>query len=182
MADNHYESIIKQFRRRSEQQEEIAHEERVAEIRARSRALVWTGPETELIETIRKSYEAGWLHAADLQDALRQASLHFVRADGTAVIQPQDLQHFALAPQQEIKQPPSTAQEIERRKALLAEYKAATGVTSNHKIYGAKNSQLHKPQFYEWINGELSAESVTAQNFERFLREKKQPIPRERRR
>jgi hypothetical protein len=68
--------------------------------------------------------------------------------------------------------------EIERRKKLLEEYKAATSA-SNKKIYEARNSGVHKPQFYEWINGELSAESATAQNFERFLVAKKPPIPRD---
>jgi hypothetical protein len=65
-----------------------------------------------------------------------------------------------------------------RRGALLAEYKAATGNPSNRQLYQAKNSGIHKPQFYDWLKGKLPVVSATAKNFERFLSEKKQPIPK----
>jgi hypothetical protein len=68
--------------------------------------------------------------------------------------------------------------EKKRRRALLDEYRAATGKPSNRRIYQARNSGIHKPQFYEWIKGVLSNESETSKNFERFLREKKPPTPR----
>jgi hypothetical protein len=68
--------------------------------------------------------------------------------------------------------------EIEHRETLLAEYKAATGGPSDYQIFNAQNAGLHKPEFYRWLKGTLSAHSKTAQNFERFLREKKLPIPR----
>ncbi len=68
--------------------------------------------------------------------------------------------------------------EVQRRGDLLAEYKASTGNPSNKRIYEARNSGIHKPEFYEWLKGVLSARSSTAINFERFLREKKPPIPR----
>jgi hypothetical protein len=68
--------------------------------------------------------------------------------------------------------------EIERRKALLAEYKAATGNPSDYRIFNAQDAGLYKPEFYRWLKGTLSAHSKTAKNFERFLREKKPPIPR----
>jgi hypothetical protein len=174
--------IMAELRRQSERQAEVAHAEQLAEIRARSRALVWTGTEAELIEAIRKFYESGWLAATDLQDALRLASLHFVRANGTAVIKPYDVEISVAQTNSPIQQSKPEKELIERRQALLAEYKAATGNPSNQKIYGAKNSGLHKPQFYEWKNGKLSVDSVTAKNFERFLAEKKLPIPRERKR
>jgi hypothetical protein len=70
------------------------------------------------------------------------------------------------------------SKEIERRARLLDEYKAATKHPSSKRIYEAKNSGIHKPEFYQWVNGILSADSATAKNFERFLREKKSPIPR----
>jgi|SRR5579863_345046 len=69
---------------------------------------------------------------------------------------------------------PSSDPEIERRGALLAEYKAATGV-SDYRIYNAKNSGIHKPQFYQWKNGVLPRGSKTAVHFEQFLREKRPP-------
>ena len=72
----------------------------------------------------------------------------------------------------------SVSEEAIRRKGLLAEYKNATGNPSNQKIYKARNSAIHKPEFYEWLRGELPATSQTAINFERFLAEKKPPIPR----
>lgn len=68
--------------------------------------------------------------------------------------------------------------EIERRQKLLADYKLATGDPSDYSIYKAKNSGIHKPQFYQWRKGTLSSRTKTAQNFERFLQEKKPPIPR----
>ena len=68
--------------------------------------------------------------------------------------------------------------ELARRNALLASYKAATGSPSNRQIYNARNSGIHKPEFYDWINGILAQTSQTCENFERFLREKKHPVPR----
>jgi hypothetical protein len=70
-------------------------------------------------------------------------------------------------------------EEVERRLQLLDDYKAATGRPSNRSIYTARNSGIHKPQFHEWLRGELLNTSQTCINFERFLREKKRPIPRE---
>ncbi len=70
------------------------------------------------------------------------------------------------------------ASEIQRRANLLQNYKTATGIRANQQIYSARNSCIHKPQFYEWCNGALPVSSATAQNFERFLTSKKPPIPR----
>jgi hypothetical protein len=64
-----------------------------------------------------------------------------------------------------------------RRATLLSAYIAATGA-SHKKIYEAKNSGIHKPQFYEWLNGELPASSKTTKTFETFLRSNRRPIPR----
>jgi hypothetical protein len=69
------------------------------------------------------------------------------------------------------------ATEVARRKRLLEDYKAATQVFANRKIYVGK-SGIHKPEFYDWLNGTLPADSATSKNFERFLREKKPPISR----
>jgi hypothetical protein len=69
-------------------------------------------------------------------------------------------------------------EETDRRSKLLAEYKAATCNPSNRQIYEARNSGIHKPQFYQWLKGKLPSDSATAMNFERFLREKKAPISR----
>jgi len=66
---------------------------------------------------------------------------------------------------------------VEQRKALLEAYKAKTGA-SNRKIYTARNSGIHKPQFSEWCNGILPNTSATTLNFERFLREQRPPVPR----
>ena len=65
------------------------------------------------------------------------------------------------------------------RAKRLAEYKMATGNPSNRRIYMAKNSGIHKPQFYEWLKGSLGAESSTCANFENFLAGGKPPIPRD---
>jgi hypothetical protein len=70
-------------------------------------------------------------------------------------------------------------EEIKRRAELLADYKKATKTPSNRKIYEAQNSPIHKPQFHKWVKGALLSESSTATNFERFLRDKKPPIPKQ---
>jgi hypothetical protein len=69
-------------------------------------------------------------------------------------------------------------EDIARRSKLLYEYEAATRNPSNKQIYEARNSRIHKPEFYQWVNGTLPANSATTANFERFLREKKPPIPK----
>jgi len=69
--------------------------------------------------------------------------------------------------------------EIDRRRKLFSEYKSATDEPSNLSIYTAKNSGVHKPEFYAYLNGELPATSEIFKNFERFLREKKKPLPRQ---
>jgi len=67
---------------------------------------------------------------------------------------------------------------IERRKKFLDEYKAATGHPSSKQIYEASNSGIHKPEFYQWKNGNLPAESRVTKRFEVFLKAKKRPVPR----
>jgi hypothetical protein len=70
----------------------------------------------------------------------------------------------------------NTQDEIKRRQCLLDAYVQATGA-SHRSIYEGR-SGVHKPEFYKWLKGSLPASSETAQNFERFLREKKPPISR----
>jgi len=81
------------------------------------------------------------------------------------------------APSQLAPEPPHLQTEVARRETLLSEYKAATGA-SNKKIYEARNSGIYKPEFYQWRDGRLPANSVTAKRFEAFLKAKKRPIPR----
>jgi lambda repressor-like predicted transcriptional regulator len=71
-----------------ERQEELAHERQLALIRMQSHALTWTGTSADLIATITRWYECGWLMSASLADALDKAAYHFLRPDGTAVIAP----------------------------------------------------------------------------------------------
>ncbi len=66
--------------------------------------------------------------------------------------------------------------ERDRRAKLLLDYKAATTNPSNKRIYQARNSPIHKPQFYKWLKGSLPSTSATTINFERFLRERKPPV------
>jgi hypothetical protein len=70
------------------------------------------------------------------------------------------------------------ATEKQRREKLLADYKESTGDPSNKRIYEARNAGIYKPEFYKWLQGMLPRGSETARNFERFLREKRAPIPR----
>lgn len=65
-----------------------------------------------------------------------------------------------------------------QRAALLAAYKKEAGNPSNRRIYTARNSGIHKPEFYAWIKGTLRPDSSTCQAFERFLREQKPPTPK----
>jgi hypothetical protein len=65
---------------------EISHEHELARIRSESHALVWTGTTEELTATITRWYQAGWLRADSLDDALQKAAIHFHRPDGTPII------------------------------------------------------------------------------------------------
>ena len=67
---------------------------------------------------------------------------------------------------------------IAQRRALLDEYRTFVPEVSHKKIYESRNSQIHKPEFYEWLSGQLPSSSQTCVNFERFLREKKPPLPK----
>lgn len=49
---------------------------------------MWTGTADELIATITRWYESGWIIAEGLQDALEMASIHFRGPDGMPVIVP----------------------------------------------------------------------------------------------
>jgi hypothetical protein len=66
---------------------------------------------------------------------------------------------------------------INRRLALLNDYKQATRA-NDYRIYTAQNSNIHKPEFYQWKNGKLPDESKTTKKFEAFLKSKKRPIRR----
>jgi hypothetical protein len=70
---------------------------------------------------------------------------------------------------------PTSGSVTDRRAVLLEEYKRATGA-NDYQIYNARNSGIHKPEFYQWKKGNLSENSKTAKKFETFLRAKKQPI------
>jgi len=97
---------------------------------------------------------------------------HRARAQVWAPVPPQ-----ATESQANEASPTEVAPLAERRARMLETYKAKIGA-SNRKIYEARNSGIHKPQFYEWLNGTLPTGSATTKNFERFLREQKAPIPR----
>jgi len=83
------------------------------------------------------------------------------------------------APATELSDPARAVMDKDQRARMLAEYKKAAGNPSNKKIYEAKNSGVHKPEFYDWLNGKLDPDSAPAINFERFLKLKKPPIPRQ---
>ena len=74
---------------------------------------------------------------------------------------------------------PTSAEDVAAsRSELLTEYKRRTGVHTNAAIYNARNSSIHKPEFYHWLNGKLPRTTVTAMNLERFLRSDELPKPR----
>src|ERR1700739_2519123 len=70
---------------------ELEHERELVKIRRESHALVWTGTAEELISTIRRWYESGFLRADTLQDALQKAAVHFVDANGKPIITPSSM-------------------------------------------------------------------------------------------
>jgi hypothetical protein len=84
-----------------------------------------------------------------------------------------------VAPQTPAAEGPGTREaEVKRRKALLKEYLAKTGVRTSRvwRCAGQANTHsCHKPQFYAWLKGELPAESAPAQSLERFLRRGEAP-------
>jgi hypothetical protein len=83
------DSILERLQRDSERRAELEHQRQVALIRLQSHALTWTGTQEELVTTVTKWYEAGWLVSPTLHDALQLAAYHFLRPDGSAVILPQ---------------------------------------------------------------------------------------------
>jgi hypothetical protein len=107
----------------------------------------------------------------------------FVMCEGiTEVVQSANLAFVAQVVPVEMLEPTASelykqgSTEVDRRRKLLDDYKAATGNPSNKQIYEAQNSGIYKPQFYEWRDGRLPRSSATPANFERFLHEKKRPI------
>ena len=84
-----------------------------------------------------------------------------------------------VAPQTPAAEGPGPREaEVKRRKALLKEYLAKTGVRTSRvwRCAGQANTHsCHKPQFYAWLKGELPAESAPAQSLERFLRRGEPP-------
>ncbi len=64
------------------------------------------------------------------------------------------------------------------RRELLAEYKRRTGVNTNAAIYKARNSGVHKPEFYRWLTGQLRSTTATARSLETFLHGGERPKPR----
>lgn len=88
-----------------QRKQEIEHEQELARIRAQSHALVWTGTEGQLIEEVKKLFDAELLRANDLSDALQKATIHFVGLDGNPIIKP-----ISAKPTK-----PRTAESISRR-------------------------------------------------------------------
>jgi hypothetical protein len=146
---------------------------------------------TDLSRMLRKTGKIGPLEKADwlrkhetimaeAQAAIRRNSEVMAKSN----VLPDSISDVADVPasgdktQPSTNPPPAQVDEKLRRATLLAEYKAATGQPSKQKIYTAKNSCIHKPEFMKWQRGELPPTSATCQNFERFLKAKKAPIPR----
>jgi hypothetical protein len=67
---------------------ELEHERELAKIRRESHAIVWTGTSEELKRTISRWYSAGWLQADSEENALRKATIHFIRPDGSSALTP----------------------------------------------------------------------------------------------
>lgn len=65
---------------------------------------------------------------------------------------------------------------IARRREMLDGYTVATGEHVKAKIYRA--ADVHKPEFYKWLNGTLSTASATSRRLEGFLKAQKPPRTR----
>ncbi|HEY6352293.1 MAG TPA: hypothetical protein VI636_23085 [Candidatus Angelobacter sp.] len=50
-----------------------------------------------MIDSIKGFYEKGWIQADDLADALREASLHFIKPDGTPITSSPAIQQASKA-------------------------------------------------------------------------------------
>ena len=102
------QTIFEQFeemrRRDRERDADLELEREKAEIRAQSHALIWKGSPEELTATITRWFEAGYLDAYSLDDALHKASIHFVRHDGgSALLFPASASQPVSEPQDEAK-------------------------------------------------------------------------------
>jgi hypothetical protein len=87
MSDT-FDDFIVLAKQGQREQQELDHARELATIRAQSHALTWTGTPEELIETITRWYESGWVLAESLQDALQKAAIHFVDTAGKPIIKP----------------------------------------------------------------------------------------------
>lgn len=90
--------FYQRWQEEARQRRELEHEQKLADIRTQSRALIWTGTEGELVEEITKFYRAGLLKADDLPDALQKAAIHFVSPDGKPIIKPANILPEAETP------------------------------------------------------------------------------------
>jgi hypothetical protein len=61
-----------------------------------------------------------------------------------------------------------------RRRQLVHEWQAATGISTKTAIYKAPEVRVHRPDFYKWLNGELARQSAGAIRIEAFL-QRRQP-------
>jgi hypothetical protein len=68
----------------------------LAAISAQSHALKWRGTAEELTATIARWFEAGWIEAESLQDAMQKASIHFAQPDGTSILHPTTIVRLTL--------------------------------------------------------------------------------------
>jgi hypothetical protein len=97
------------------------------------------------------------------------------RAEWEALRQQREAERQQQAAQQPAERMGTDA-EVERRRRLLEEYKAATGASEYAILQAAGRAHsCHKPEFRQWKHGELPADSETAKSLERFLAAKRPP-------
>lgn len=142
----------------------------------------------ELLIPTKSKYGLDWhgLSVDDLRQTIKEEldeTKRMTLARYQPAIEKDDAQAAYKLPQIELPEEPTEKRPediglVEYRQKLLADYKAVTGDPSNMKLYQARNSGIHKPDFYAWIKGTLPERSKVTKSFEAFLMAKRPPIPR----
>jgi hypothetical protein len=148
---------------------ELEHERELAEIRTRSKALVWTGAAEQLTAIVRAWYESGLMQAENLQDALEKASTHFVNPSGANIV---TLSFTKSIPEPTIRKDAATFSDSYQRVRFRAQDYDLTGHRYAPRILkvlheslrkgepGLTTSQIrkkaglpHNGKMYDWFRG-----------------------------
>jgi hypothetical protein len=162
-----FQDLIVRARRGQREQGELDHARELAAIRTQSHALTWTGSPEELIETIKRWFESGFLVAESIQDALQKAAIHFAKPDGTPVLKPVSIAPQTVARFRALDKDYRIV-ELDGRQYELTTYESAI-MRTLHKAHVEKRGSVA-------INDILRALRVSSGKMSNWFRGKNKPL------